>query len=291
MKPQQPASDETIQAQDRVDLHMHTTYSDGHWAPTELFDHLAEQRFRVVAVTDHDRVDTYAEMRDLGASRGIHVIPAVEVTTDWEGQMAHLLCYGFDARRGALAEVTRQIHAGQLANARAVHAELQRRGYAFPRQAEVLAGKGGEINHPLDNVNLLREHGYAADFRAGVNLTIAAGHRTVAAPLAETIAAAHADGGVALIAHPGRKETNFTLYDPAKLDQVRAAGLGLDGIEVYYPLYTPEQVSEYEAYVARHGWLASSGSDSHGPRQRYPIPYTASQIAPLLARLGLRVQP
>lgn len=290
MNPQQQAAERTMHAQDRVDLHMHTTYSDGHWAPAELFDHLAAQQFRVVAVTDHDRVDTFAEMQALGAKRGITVIPAVEVTTDWDGQMAHLLCYGFDASQGALARVTRQIHDGQLANAQAVHAELLRRGYAFPRQTEVLAGKGGTINHPLDNINLLREHGYAADFRAGVNLAVEAGHTTIAAPLAQAIAAAHADGGVALIAHPGRKEKGFTLYDPPMLDHVRAAGLPLDGIEVYYPLYTAEQVAEYAAYVAQHGWLASSGSDSHGPRQRFPIPYTASQIEPLLERLGFSVQ-
>ncbi len=270
---------------------MHTIHSDGHWLPADLFDHLAQEQFRLVAVTDHDRVDTVTEMQTLGAARGIIVIPGVEVTTDWEGQMAHLLCYGFDAPQGALASLTEQIRAGQLANARAVNAALQQQGYAFPQQATILADKGGEINHPLDNVVLLREHGYAADFREGVRMAVAAGHRTVAAPLAEAVAAAHADGGVALIAHPGRREEGFTFYDPPLLDRVRATGLPLDGIEVYYPLYTQEQTDAYVAYVTEHGWLASSGSDSHGPRQRFPIPYAAQQISRLLERLGLQVQP
>jgi predicted metal-dependent phosphoesterase TrpH len=277
----------TLNAQDAIDLHMHTTYSDGHWAPKELFDHLAGHHFRLVAVTDHDRVDRIGEMQALGAERAISVLAGVEVTTDWEGRMAHLLCYGFDPAGGALATLTRQTFDGQLANTHAVYDELLRRGYAFPRQAEILQANGGTLTRPVDNAVLLREHGYVPDMRAGITLMTDAGYRSIAAPLAAAIAAAHADGGVALIAHPGRRETGFTLYTPAVLDEVRAAGLPLDGIEVYYPLYTPEQTREYEAYVKQHGWLASAGSDSHGPRQRFPIVYAAYIVAPLLARCGV----
>ena len=68
---------------------------------------------------------------------------------------------------------------------------------------------------------------------------------------------------------------------------MRAAGLLIDGIEVYYPTYTPEQISAYEAYIAERHLLASSGSDSHGPHQRYPIAYPAHQSAALLERCGI----
>ena len=279
-----------LDAADRVDLHMHTTYSDGHWSPSALFDHLAAEGFRLVAVTDHDRTETMAEMQALGAARGIWVVTGVEMTTNWEGNIAHLLCYGWRAG-GQLAEVARGAYEGQLANTRAVYAELVRRGHTFPRQGEVLADKGGAVTHPLDNVALVMAHGYAPDRRAAIALCAECGHRTISTPLAQAIAAAHADGGIAILAHPGRGESDaFASYDAARLDAMRAQALVLDGIEVYYPTYTTEQRQMYEAYARDAGWLMSSGSDSHGPRQRYPIPYPAQGIAPLLQRLGCMVR-
>lgn len=270
-------------ADDAVDLHLHTTWSDGHWTPSALFAHLAATRFRLVAVTDHDRVDTAAELQALGEAHGIAVIPGVEVTTAWREGFTHLLCYGFDSARGALAALTRATRDGQLANARAVHATLQQQGYAFPRQGEILADKGGDIMHPGDNVTLLREHGYAADLRAAVHIVEAAGHRTIAAPLAEAVAAAHADGGIAIIAHPGRRDAGTTWYDPPMLDALRRDAIPVDGVEGFYPLHNAEMVREYAEYAKQHGWVVSSGSDSHGPRQRMPIAYPVWQIAPLLA--------
>jgi predicted metal-dependent phosphoesterase TrpH len=275
-----------LRATDRIDLHTHTTYSDGHWKPVELFDHLASEGFALVAVTDHDRVDRIGEMQALGAERGIVVLPGVEVTTSWGEQLTHLLCYGFDPAGGALAAVTRQIREGQAANARAVYDELVRRGYAFPRQNDMLAETGGEIVRAGQNILLLREHGYVPDFAAGLQIVLDAGHRDVTAPFADAGEAARADGGITIIAHPGRSETS---YPPERLEELRTAGLAPDGIEVYYPTYSGDLVRTYEAFVARHGWLASAGSDSHGPRQRLPIAYQAQQVADLLERCGIGV--
>lgn len=279
----------TIAADDPVDLQMHTTRSDGVWTPEALFDHLAARGFKVVGVTDHDQVDVDGTLQAIGATRGVGVIPAVEVTTRWGERPVDLLCFGFDARRGSLATLTRGILTEQVEIARAVSAELERQGYAFPRRAEVLASTGGEIIHPSAIVRLLMEHGYTQDFRAAVDMLVAAGHRSAAAPLAEAIAAAHADGGVAIITHPGREEVGFTTFDRSLLDALRAAGLAIDGLEVFYPLHTPDQVRDFSAYVAAQGWLASSGSDSHGPNQRLPIPYPAHQIAALLERCGYSI--
>jgi 3',5'-nucleoside bisphosphate phosphatase len=283
----QPA---TLSAADRVDMHMHTIHSDGHWEPAALFDHLAAEGFRLVSVTDHDRTDTPAEMMELGAARGITVIRGVEMTTNWHGEVAHLLCYGWQPN-GQLAQIAHRTQTEQAANMREVYAALLRRGFTFPRQAEMLADKGGEVTHPFDNVTLLVAHGYAATPREGVALVKEAGHLTISAPLDETVAAAHADGGLAILAHPGRGEGGmFASFDTERLAAVRSEGIALDGFEVYYPTYTDEQRETYAAFAREHGWLMSSGSDSHGPRQRYPIPYPASGIAPLLARLGWTVR-
>jgi predicted metal-dependent phosphoesterase TrpH len=278
----------TIHPDDPIDLQMHTTYSDGQWTPEHLFDHLAAAGFRVVAVTDHDRVDGIPVMVAAGTARGIHVIPAVEVTTAWDGRPVDVLCFAEAFAENALAELVRSTERDQLENTRDVHRELARRGYAFPRQAEVLRAQGGEPMRPIDNATLLHAHGHTPTLTAALDVIRAAGFRSIAADLGAAVAAAHASGAVALIAHPGRREAGFTLFDLPLLDALRAQ-VPLDGIEVRYPLHTPQQVDAYDRYARAHGWLQSAGSDSHGPHQRLPIPYPARVARELLARCGVEV--
>ncbi len=279
----------TLSPDARVDLQMHTIRSDGAWTPPQLLDYLADQGFAAVAITDHDRVDVAGELAALGAARGVHVIPAVEVTTRWDDRPVDLLCFGFDATRGTLDQATRVIRETQIAINQEVYAQLERQGYTFPRRGEVLAEES--IPHPSAIVRLLLLHEYAADQKAAVDLMRAAGHKSAAMPLDAAIAAVHADGGVAIIAHPGRREAEFTTFDLAMFDELRAANLAIDGIEVYYPLHSPAQVREFHDYAATYGWLVSAGSDSHGPHHRLPIAYHARQVAALLDRCQLTVTP
>jgi predicted metal-dependent phosphoesterase TrpH len=278
----------TIQAEEFIDFQMHTIYSDGHWQPEELLDYLAGHDFRVVAITDHDRIDRVPELQELGARRGVAVVAATEMTTEWQGKVAHVLCYGFDPADEGLHRFLQNTVDRQRQNTRAVYAALLQQGYAFPRQADVLRASGGQPERPADNAKLLREHGYAPDWPSAMRIITEAGFRTIMADLAEAVAAVHRAGGVALISHPGRRETGFTLYDIPLLDAV-SQEVPLDGIEVYHPSHTQEQVREYRAYATVRGWLQSAGSDSHGPRQRYPIPYAAHTVTALLERLGFAV--
>lgn len=266
-----------------IDLHMHTTYSDGHWQPQELFSYLAEHHFALVSVTDHDRIDRIEEMQELGRKVGIPVLAGVEVTTEWEGKMGHVLCYGIEPADAAFGHLLQKTVGRQLENTQAVYRELRQRGYEFPRQTEVLAEQQGELVRPIDNARLLQAHGQAQTFQEAMNIITDVGFRSIMADMAEAVDAAHQAGGVALIAHPGRREAGFTLYTTELLDQVSET-VPLDGIEVFHPSHSAEQKADFQAYVSRRGWLQSTGSDSHGPRHRYPIAHQASVSAALLAR-------
>ncbi len=269
-----------------IDLHMHTTYSDGHWHPHELFAYLAEHHFALVAVTDHDRIDRIEELRELGRQVNIPVLAGVEVTTEWEGKMGHVLCYGIDPANAEFGRLLQKTVSRQLENTQMVYRELRQRGYEFPRQAEVLAEQNGDLARPVDNARLLQAHGYARTFQEAMKIITDAGFRTIMADMAEAVYTAHQAGGVALIAHPGRREPGFTLYTTELLDQV-AEQIPLDGIEVVHPSHSAEQTADFQAYVARRGWLQSTGSDSHGPRHRYPIAHQASLSAALLKRCNV----
>ena len=271
-----------------IDLHMHTNYSDGRWPAQQLIEYLVDGGYDLVSVTDHDRVDMVASIQDLATEKNLPVLSGVEMSTEWNGNMGHVLCYGFDPEDNYLSAVTEEVVRKQLENTQEVHDELLRRGYAFPREEQVLAENGGKLRRPSDNGRLLREHGYAGDWQTALKMIREAGFRTIMANMAETVAAAHRSGAVCLIAHPGRREHGFTFYDPALLDRVRA-DLPLDGIEVYHPYHSPEIIETYLEYVRKHNLLLSTGSDSHCIPGRMPIKYRAEVSRQLLERLGIQV--
>jgi predicted metal-dependent phosphoesterase TrpH len=267
---------------------MHTNYSDGRWPAQQLIDFLATEGFALVSVTDHDRVDTVASIQELGAQQNLPILAGVEMSTQWHGKMGHVLCYGFDPQQNYLHGLTEMVVNRQLENTLEVNEELRRKGYEFSRQEEVLADNGGKLRRPVDNGRLLREHGYAPDWQSAMHIVREAGFQSIMADMAMTIDAAHRSGAVCLIAHPGRKEPNFTFYDIPLLDEVRAE-VPLDGIEVYHPYHSPEMVKAYLEYVHKHNLLLSTGSDSHSHANRMPIKHRAEISRDLFERVGIQV--
>src|SRR5260370_36480709 len=182
--------DSRLRADDPVDLQIHTVHSDGQWLPDELFTHLAARGFRAVAITDHDTLEHVESLCALGARHGVHVVPGTELTTEWRGHPAHLLCYAGQLTGDALAAVAGDTARRQQENTLAVHDELVRRGFTFPRRETVLADQGGALLRPADNARLLLEHGQAGDMGAALALICEAGYRTAMAPLVPAIPAA-----------------------------------------------------------------------------------------------------
>jgi predicted metal-dependent phosphoesterase TrpH len=125
-----------------IDLQLHTTFSDGRWGLADLLDHVATEGFALVAVTDHDSPWTAAEVRWQGAARGVATVPAVEMSSTWEGQFLDLLCFGFDpADSGALGAIAADTRRRQLDNLRETYATLyaQRAGIEGARSQGVRA--------------------------------------------------------------------------------------------------------------------------------------------------------
>lgn len=281
-----PAPLATIRANSTVDLHLHTTVSDGRWTPETLVARIASLGIRVMAVADHDAMDSIAPARRLAAARGIALVGGVEVTTRWDGRQWHLLVYGAEEAGGplrALVERQRRLHIDAATEA---IARLGRAGRVVP---SLDAAIGGRPPLPIYVMDALIRDDLAPNMLAA-NLLVSEELGVpfyIDAPLEEAVAAAHAAGGVAILAHPGRDEGAGVLAPDPLARMLDAAPL--DGLEVHYPTHSLAQVREYAALADRHGLLRSCGSDSHGPaRPRNPLPYHASLIAPLLTRLGFR---
>ncbi|GCE21441.1 PHP domain-containing protein [Dictyobacter kobayashii] len=127
-----------------IDLQMHTTNSDGSWTPEELVDYLAKEQFALAAITDHERVDTAAQVQRYAATRGVHILIAAEMSTHWHGQLADLLCYGFDPAHNTLGELAQRVRNREIQDAQNFLAVLQQQGYRFTKQQEVLENHGGQ---------------------------------------------------------------------------------------------------------------------------------------------------
>jgi 3',5'-nucleoside bisphosphate phosphatase len=133
MPPYMPFAPLTLAPEAAIDLQMHTTFSDGRWAAVQLLDHVTGEGFALVAITDHERLDTIEKVQRLAAVRGVLVLPAVEMSASWEGQMCDILCFGVRPGPSDLATIADSMRSRQAENVRAVYAALEAAGYRFPR--------------------------------------------------------------------------------------------------------------------------------------------------------------
>ena len=277
----------SLAADSPIDLQLHTTYSDGHWAPESLLDYLLREQFGLASITDHDRADTVAAIQHLALDKHLPMLVAVEMTATWKGEMTDLLCYGFDPDHHALYDLAQDLLHRQQENTREVYENLQRQGYTFSSDAlpTILAKPSSQQPHAL--VALLKGHDYGLDEPSVGKILMAAGCTFAMNDPAAVVEAAHQSGAVCLLAHPGR-EDGFVTYDVPLLDQFRQE-VPIDGLEVYYPVHTPAQIEMYREYAQGHHLLTSAGSDSHGP-DKPPIKYRAELSRGLLERVGIRIE-
>jgi 3',5'-nucleoside bisphosphate phosphatase len=276
-----------------IDLQVHTAYSDGTWGPEQLIDHLVSEGFALAAITDHDRADIAPMLQQVAAARQFPLLVAVEMTTSWRGEMTDVLCYGFDFNDSPLHDLSLDVARRQRDNSRQIYDNLVAKGYTFdeidgqPPDDLLALLELPSAQHPHAMVAFVKKHGHGDENTSAGRLALDAGLAFITTDIDVVVDAAHRSGAVCLIAHPGRGD-GFPRFDAAMLDQLRGEVL-IDGIEVYYPLHTPEQTALYRDYAAQHDLLTSAGSDSHGP-DKPPIKYPAGDSRKLLERLGIQVQ-
>jgi len=284
-----------------IDLHLHTTYSDGAWTPGQLLDTLVSEQFGLAAITDHDRADTVAALQELALDCHQPLLAAAEMTTLWKNELAgidemsgldnmtDLLCFGFDPPPSALNDLAQDLLRRQRENTREVYENLQRKGYTFSESPDELAAllEQPSPQQPHALAALVKKHGYGTGEPSVGRIVLEAGCMFAMNDLAAVVEAAHQSGAVCLIAHPGHAD-GFVTYDVQMLDKLRQ-DIPIDGLEVYQPKHSPDQTTMYLEYAQQHHLLISAGSDSHKP-EKPPIKYRAELSQTLLERLGIQIK-
>ncbi|MBI3995018.1 MAG: PHP domain-containing protein [Nitrospirae bacterium] len=248
-----------------IDLHTHSTASDGSLTPLELIRYAAEKNLRAMALTDHDCVDGLDEAVAEGERLGIEVIPSVELSADHSGGTMHILGFFVDRRNEGFCGRLRRLQEARRERNPKIIEKLQGQGLKITYDEVVSASGGGQVGRP-HFAKVLVQKGYVSSMQEAFERYLKKGAPGYVEKFRfspqEAISAIHEAGGVAVLAHP------FTLYKDttAAIDPLLAglSGIGLDGIEVIYSTYSPDQARYYQELADKHHLLPSGGSDFHG---------------------------
>ncbi len=249
-----------------IDLHTHSTFSDGSYSPEALVRAAARAGLAAVALTDHDTMDGLARCQAAAAGGPVRAVPGVEISADCQPADAtmHVLGYFVDPSDAALAGHIVRLRDGRRRRNEEIVKRLNGMGLALTL-AEVMAlageGNAGRLHFAL----ALVARGYVRTTQEAFDRFLAKGKAAYADRLrfapADGVAMIRRAGGIAVLAHP------FTL----KMGREALAGCveelvgaGLQGIEVYYPQHAPAQVKQYLGLVRRFGLVATGGTDFHG---------------------------
>lgn len=253
-----------------VDLHCHSTASDGLLAPADVALRAAGNGVDLLALTDHDDIAGLPAAAAAAASVGMRFVSGVEVSIEWEGTQIHVVGLNFDPANQALNDGLASIRAGRVDRAQRMSAELEKIGVA-----DAFAG----ANRFAENPNLIsRAHfarylveiGLCKDVRSVFESYLVPGrpgyvdHRW--AELVDAVSWINGAGGVAVVAHPARyKISNGALR--RFLGDFRDCGGR--AIEVVSGSHSLDDVGKFNRLAREFGFLASRGSDFHGPQESY----------------------
>ena len=262
----------------KIDLHSHTTASDGKLNPTQLVERAAQRGLKILGIADHDTIDGLAEAQTAGARLGVEVVPGIEFSTKYVRDKhfvgIHLLGYFVDPSNPGLIEMVNKVKQGRIDQKTRQIEILQSFGFDIPVEA-VFEQVDGVPGRPHIAAVLMERNpgrfetvGQVFDEYLGSGKKAHVG-RPFALTVGQAIAVVKEAGGLPVFAHPGAYDTDI---DP--IAAVRnAVAEGLEGVEVFYPYDKGHRpgFEEHSSWIGRieHlarelGLLQTGGTDFHG---------------------------
>lgn len=263
----------TLEAASKIDLHTHSTASDGVLSPTSLVELASHSNVEALALTDHDSTEGVAEAVDAGSRLGVDVIPGVELGTDVAPGELHMLGYFIDHHHRELQRTLATFRSDRLSRAERMVERLQDAGLRLDL-AEVRRLADGAITR-AHVARALVDSRQVASIEEAFTLYLAPGQpgyipRSRLSPH-DAITLIRSAGGVAVLAHP------FSVPDlETLLPELIAAGLA--GMEAYYGPYTVREREQLFALASELDLIPTGGSDFHGPGVRDSRPLASVAV-------------
>lgn len=268
---------------DNYDLHNHSTASDGLLSPTQLMELGASLGVSTMALTDHDTLGGLEEASAASKKLGIRFVEGVEISVSWGETTVHVVGLGVDPGNGALDEGLESVRSGRLGRARRMAQALGALGIAGTFEAALeLAGSESRLSRThfarhLAQVGAVKSTQHAFDKYLGKGKPAFVQHQW--ARLEDAMGWILGAGGIAVLAHPGRYGLK-PLGRATLLEEFKR--LGGEAIEVVTGSHRPEEYATWRRVAEEYGFLASRGSDFHGPGES---PVEPGRLAPLPASL------
>ena len=266
-----------------VDLHCHSTISDGVLTPTALAQRAKANGVDIWALTDHDEVSGIAEARAAAAAIGLRFVPGVEISVTWAGVTIHIVGLGIDEKNAALTNGLASTRNGRQARAQEIAAQLAAAGIPNAYEGALNYAGNPDLLSRTHFARYIIEVGKCATVHDVFKKYLTEGkpgyvpHRW--ATLQQAVTWIRDAGGVAVVAHPGRYKLSLIAFDEFMQEFKRHGGAA---VEVVTGSHTPDQYGEYALVANRYGLLASRGSDFHSPQESHA---DLGQLPPLHASL------
>ncbi len=245
----------------KVDLHTHTSYSDGFYSPRELILNAKQAGIEVISICDHDNIAGIIEATEVGKSIGVEVIPGLEISSDIKDKEIHILAYFFEPENEELERYLLFFREERLKRADRIVKKLKSLGLYLTIEDVMDKAKNSAVGRPHIAQAML-EKGLTSSYYEAFNKYIGNGcpayEKKVHLSPQSAFKIISDAGGLSFIAHPG--------YMPESLLKELITA-GVDGIEVIHPSHSPNQIRFYRGIVNEYFLLESGGSDFHGGKR------------------------
>ncbi len=244
----------------KIDLHLHTNYSDGRLDPETLLSLCLDRGYKVISITDHDNIDGFLSVKDHPLTKKLTLIPGLELSSSYDGTEVHLLAYYYDDQHPSLLALLDSINESRIFRARRIVEKLA--GLGINLDIDTLlseTGKSGIIGR-LHIARALITNNHCLTVKEAFDKYLheksPAFEDKVTLPAEEAIPMIHDAGGISVLAHP-HKLDNISVV-------LGVINLGIKGLEVYCPKSSNYAISLFEQIAGEHNLLLTGGSDFHG---------------------------
>jgi len=243
----------------RIDLHMHSTASDGVYSPAEVVQIALTNQMDVIALTDHDNVAGISEAQQAAHSTHLEVLAGVELSSEDEAGDRHVLGYLIDVNNAPLLALLAELRDARVHRADRIVQKLATLGVNVPLERVYTLAGNGAVGRP-HVARAMLEQGIVGSMQEAFDKYLADDGPAYVPHYrldpARAIQMVHDAGGVTVLAHPGRYEHCREIIEGL-------LPLGLDGLEVYYPDHTSEMSESLRLISEQNGLLMTAGSDFH----------------------------
>jgi 3',5'-nucleoside bisphosphate phosphatase len=270
----------------RIDLHMHSTASDGGLKVEELMKLVETTGLNTIALTDHDTTDGLDTAIEMGRNLGFEVIPGIELSADAEGEV-HVLGYFLDYKNAEFQKQLDIFRERRLGRGEAIVKRLRDMGFAISWEQVLEIALGGSVGRP-HIAQALRDTGYVTSIDEAFKKYLYDGGPAYVErkkiTTVEAVELIRSVGGIAVLAHPTYVKEPETVL----AEMVQA---GLSGIECHYGHYDDATVERLLGLAKKYNLVATGGSDFHGRDDNDPVhAYVGSRYVPLQSLVELKAR-